>query len=227
MKPFRAVLLTLSLAACVGASQGATVFLDDFSDPDGTPLDGRLPNIGSAWDLTEGAGLNVVGGRIDTTGAARQAFGGFTAALGSGQSLTLSYDTVAVAGNNSFNGYEGISLFVGNNEEIFTGSPNAAPFYGVAGGGLGGDQIGTDATPATTVTFTYAFDTGAWSFSTATGGELTGTGTANLALDRLRIANGNGGDIAVDNIKVDVVPEPGSFLLLGIAGLAFISRRRK
>ena len=215
-------------------TQAAIVFQDDFSEADGTALNGKAPDIGSNWNVTVGsAGLNVNGGSVDTQGAARAAFGGFTA-LGAGERLTLTYDTVATGGTFFTAGFAGVSLFVGGSggsEPFFTGDPGSggAASWGVVGIGAGGDQITADTTVATSATFVYTYDTGAWTFTTTSGINLAGTGTANLAIDTLRFANGGGGDIAVDNFAVDIsaVPEPSSSALLGLGGIALMLRRRK
>ena len=225
MKPLVAALAYT--ATLIGTSHAAVVFSDDFSEPDGTAIIGKAPDVGSAWT---GTAPNITGGAFDTTGAARAAFGSFSASLGAGDVLTLSYDTLAL-GNFFSGGYAGVSLYSGGNELVFTGDAGGSPgntFWAVDGAATG-LNLSSDSTAATSVLFSYVYDTGAWTFSTTSGVNLSGTATANLAFDQLRVANGSGGDISVDNlvVNIDPVPEPAASVLLGlgVVGLAFTRRR--
>ena len=211
------------------SAQAALVFQDDFSDPDSTLLHGKAADIGSAWNVTDGASdFDIQAGSLDTLGAGRTAYASFTSILAAGQTVTLTFDTLdQTNGGNMFNGYSGVSLYEGGNEQIFVGNPSAG-FWGVTGGGISGANS-SDSTVVATATFTYIFDSGDWTFATTSGVSLAGTGTAGLAFDELRIANGSGSDIHLDNISVDVsaVPEPSSSALIGLGGLSLILRRRK
>jgi hypothetical protein len=140
---------------------------------------------------------------LDTSGLSVQVFGGFTAALGSGQIITLQYDTLAPASgtflvNNT--SWGGVSLFTGytggtsGTEEMFTGNPSAG-FWGTDG--TIGRYFGTDTNEISHATLTYAYDTGAWTFTTATGYTNSGTGPAHYALNALRVGDGS----AYINIK--------------------------
>jgi MYXO-CTERM domain-containing protein len=218
------LLAIAALAAPV--CQGAVVFADDFSEPDGTAIIGKSPDVGSAWT---GNAPGISGGSFDTTGAGRAAFGSFTTALTVGQTLTLTYDTLPVASNNSFsNGYAGVSLYVAGSEQVFTGDTGGGNFWGVDQPGVGGNHLSADNTAVTTATFTYAYDSGAWSFTTLSGVNLSGVGLPGEAFDQLRVANGAGGDIRVDNLSVNVttVPEASSLGLLGLGAFGMLRRRR-
>ncbi|MDB6077580.1 MAG: hypothetical protein JWO82_1327 [Akkermansiaceae bacterium] len=55
-----------------------TVFEDDFSEPKGTPLAGKKPDIGMAWQVQkERAPSTAGGGRLDTSGGSRNLLGPF------------------------------------------------------------------------------------------------------------------------------------------------------
>jgi hypothetical protein len=107
---------------------------------------------------------------------------------------------------------------------------------GKDGGAIGGAQGSGDTQMVNHLILTYAYDTGAWTF-TSDNGTLSGTGTAGLALNGLRIGNGGSdglghyGDINLDNITVDIspvpVPEPASAALFGFGGLGIVLWRRR
>lgn len=222
-------LLAISVLA-VNVCKGTTVFLDTFSLAPGTSIVGSAPDIGGVWTGNGGAGPVAISAAntLDTSGDGRTLFSTFTSSLGAGQQLTLSYDTLALGGNNFFSGWAGVSLYAGGGEKMFTGSPGT-PSWGVDGGDIGGQQGSGNTTAVTSATFTYLYDSGAWTFTTLSGVNMFGTGTAGLALDELRVANGAGADINLDNLTVNIspVPEPTSLALLGLGGLGLALYRRR
>lgn len=228
-------------ALAINISNASTVFLDTFSQTPGTPVAGTTADIGGTWFDGNGNGGNISGqNSLDTSGNGRLLFDSFTSTLGAGQVLTLSYDTVTPGPNPLFSGcWAGVSLYsgyVGGNsgtENMFLGQVSQTS-WGKDGGAIGGSQASGDTALANHLVLTYAYDTGAWTFTSASG-SLSGIGTANLALNGLRVANGGTdgqghyGDINLDNLTVDIspVPEPASMALLGLGGLAFVLHRRR
>lgn len=227
--------LALSLPVC----KGTTVFSETFSQAPGTLIVGKSADVGGTWT---GSGTDNTtwgissGNTADTSGAARLVFNGFTSALGAGEVITLSFDTYLQSNGAGLNGgWAGVSLFDNyvsasnpGNEDMFLGEPSATA-WGKDGGAIGGQQYGTDGAINNHLTLTYYYDTGKWTFASDTS-SLNGTGTAGLALNGLRIGNGNNGDINLDSINVDIspVPEPTSVALVGAGmGMLLALRRRR
>jgi hypothetical protein len=202
-------------AVGVSSTQAVAVFADDFSEDPGTAINGKASDIGSGWTTSAGDPTISATNTFDTSGAARTAFGSFSSILGSGQTLILTYDTLAVGGGNFFSGgYAGVSLYADGSERIFTGDRGGTDTgWGVDGGALNGGEVSSnDTTSDTSAIFIYEFDSGEWSFTTASGVDFSGTGFAGEEFDSLRVVNGNGGDIQVDNMQVNFIPEPSSAL---------------
>ena len=232
-------LAAFALVASLSVCRGTTVFFDDFSEASGTLIVGKSADLGGIWSQsgTSANGLTISSGNsVDTSGNPRLVFDSFTSSLGAGQIITLSFDTL-MQGNNAGlgnTGWAGVSLYSGfvsgaspGVEQMFEGQPSAN-FWGKDGGAIGGQAFGSDGTVVNHLTLTYAYDTGAWTFSSGSS-FLSGIGTANLALNGLRIGNGNGADINLDNLTVDIshVPEPSSIALVGAGfGLLLVLRRR-
>jgi hypothetical protein len=232
-------------ALAVPVCKGATVFLDTFSGTSGTAVAGTAANIGGTWFDGNGHGGNISAeNSFDTSGNGRLLFNSFTSTLGAGEVITLSYDMVAPTPTDEVGGpyngcWAGISLFSGytggasGTEQMFEGLVSTTSL-GKDGSALGGAQGSGDTGMINHLTLTYVYDTGAWTF-TSDSGSLSGTGTAGLALNALRIGNGGSdgsghfGDINMDNLTVDIspVPEPASMVLFGLGGLALLGIRRR
>ena len=229
MKSFTRTFRLLAAAVPALGMQGhaATVFSEDFNAPDGTGIIGRTPAIGQEWTGSANPESGIIGGSFHSTGTSLYAHADFTTALGAGQILTLSYQTLPLGSGTFFgSGYAGVSLYQGGGERIFTGDLTGSTSWGV--GGVIGEVLTADTTAATTATFTYAYDTGAWTFTTGSGVDLSGTGQSQMGLDRLRIAH-NGSSIHIDNVTVDIsaVPEPSVALLSGVLILGLGAHRRR
>lgn len=216
------ILMTI---AYTSTAYAAIVFSDDFSEPSSTVIDGKAPDVGNAWNEVTSTNITVgVSNTLDTTGAARYLEAAFTDTLGAGETLTISFD----AGLKSSNGFGVVTLrsaFGG--AELFNLGTTWANGRGVGGAG-GASFVGNvDATSTLIpITFTYEYDTGAWTYS-GPNGSGSGAGTTGLALATLDVRNGSGGDIIVDNLTVNIVPEPATAFLGGVGMLALLRRRRR
>ncbi len=211
-------LLAIS-ALAVSVGQGATVFLDTFSQTPGTAVVGSTPDVGGGVWTGSGPNIspaNTYDTTIPTASGSYTAFDTFTSALGPGKILTLDYDTLvpSTGTNNVFTGWGGVSLFsggTGGTEEIFTGN-SALGSWGTDGAGSFWtdrfhQETDGDSNVVNHIHFTYNFNTGAITFSTDNGG-YSGTEEAGVVLNALRIGNGAGDQLNIDNLTVDISAIP-------------------
>lgn len=219
-------LLVAGLLASALPASAALVAADDFDDVDGTLLDGKAPDVGANWRVLQGGGdLDVQAGVLDTTGAGRTGFLDFAGGevLGPGEMLTMRLTTLNPSGSNFFSGgYAGFSFFEGSDgaEVMFIGDTGGGEFWGLDQALTGGTTLSDNNDPDATAVFTYSFDSGAYSLSIDGVEELSGTGTAGLAVDRFRFINGGGGDLIMDAVTVDIsteIPEPATACIMALA----------
>lgn len=213
---------------------------DDFSESDGTPVNGKAADVGSGnWSAP--GGQTVVGGILDTdlVGQHQGSFLDLTRALGPGELLTMSFQSAESAGLMfDINGYAGMSFYVGGDEKLFIGDPgggqpvNGWSLDGFSAGTLSQSGLGVE---PVTGTFTYNYDTGV-GFLSVTDGVNVATAkrfySPAHAINRFRIQSGSSDAtaLAVDwfSVSANPVPEPASLALL-IAGVtaAIVVRVRK
>jgi hypothetical protein len=218
------VMSLLPLSVCK-----ATIVFEDFTNGDtsGAEIYGSTPLVGTVWTGNNDATLiygTTSGGVSEATpysmytdGAGRLLFGGFSnnhsslIALGSGQVLTLSWNGVGFGANwPTSGGYAGVSLYTGytgaansGSEQEFVGEPSGANQWGVDGATTGNHDNGSTNIPSV-ATFTYVYDTGAWTFTTTGAGTSSGTAVAHQPFNAVRIANGSGADIDLNTLVVDI-----------------------
>jgi hypothetical protein len=207
----------MPLSVCKAQTQ--TVFLDfTTNDSIGANIIGQTPDIGlGTLEGQSGGTLQITTNYcIDTVGAARLVYGAFTSTLGPGQELTLSYNVLnfgpafpnsgGFAGVSLYTGYSSYSNNVVGNEEQFTGEPDNGNQWGLDGTTTGRLGTGGNTNTPATASFTYVYNTGAWTFTTSGGVNLSGTGVADQPFDAIRIANGGGADIELNNLSVVISP---------------------
>lgn len=200
-------LVNTSHTFATGFPEAVTVFAEDFSEPDLTPLAGKKPDHGaSEWKIEYGGPL-IEDGVLDTSGNVRHtAFAGIAGPhldeLSHILLLTLETETPGTASFHSA-GWAGVSLFTGDEERIFVGDPNG-PEEGWALHPAG--YSARHACPLlegkTTVTMRYDYRTGLAQLFEGT--DTSGPALASewiapgLQFDRIRIANGSQADAAID-----------------------------
>lgn len=195
---------------------GTILFFDDLSEADGTKLDGKLPDMGKAWQQTGGPSLAVSGNAIDTHGSWRTCFANFTRPLEPNELLTITIANLQTRGNFFDIGWAGYSIYTGGSEgreRVFFGDIGRAESWAFSVlDGPGSTSPNT--TAPNTVTFTYNAVTGDTTLSLSAGSPgglvLSEVASAGLAIDSLRIANGRGSDLKFGAITAHatIIPEP-------------------
>ena len=172
----------------------------------GTLLDGQTPDVGGVWDVqVNPSGLDVQNGSVDTVGAGREAYASLTRPLVAGEILQLDFTTADTAGSMfAIDFFPGIELYSSNTYRMQIGAPGTIDNWGVQVFGDFTDEYGTVHQVETiTASFTYAYDTGAYTFQiSGVGSALTGTITSNYAIDQFKFLNGGGTDINIDSIVI-------------------------
>lgn len=224
-------IIMAGLVALCGMARAEVIFSDNFNT-DG-PLSGSSADIGGTWNVTSGT-LSISGGVVDTAASdssnADIAFASFTRALTANETLTLTFQTTTSSGLFATSGWAGLSLFEKGYEKLFLVGPSYTPEWGIVGPAIGSVKVFSPSITeaAQTAVFEYVFNTGHWNF-TVNSQQISGTATANLAFDQIRIGADiyNYKDIAVSKINVTAaIPEPASALMIGFGGLLVLGCRR-
>jgi triacylglycerol lipase len=193
--------------SCSNPTWPVTLFADDLDDPEGTPLDDKLPDQGLGKWVASGS-PSVQGGAVDTFGGAREAFGTFEQPLAAGEKLQVFVTTTPTAGTFFSGGFAGFSLYAGGSERVYVGDPSGPSSAWVL------EETGVQSVDtalgveATRVMVEYTFDTGELRFVDfgGTGTIETLAGPAGWPIDQIRLANGGGGDFAVDDVEARIIP---------------------
>jgi hypothetical protein len=238
MKASNGILSLFVTLACitVGSQVSAEIIgADDFSEPDGTAVNGKLADVGGgAWSAP--GVQTIVGGILDTdpVGQHQGSFLNLTRALGPGEVLTMTFASAESAGTMfDINGYAGMSFFIDGSEKLFIGDPGGGqPVNGWALDGFAGGVIDYSGllSEAVTGVFSYNYDTGVGTLE-ITDGVSVATAVHNydpgLALNRLRIQSGSSeaAALAINSFSVfagPAIPEPTSLGLLALGAVACV-----
>ncbi len=240
MKAMIGIFTSALTLACLGLTCGASAEIigaDDFSEADGTAVNGKLADIGGApWSA---GSQTIVGGVLDTdqVGQHSGSFLDLTRALGPGEILTLNFTSAESNGLMfDIDGYAGMSFYVGGDEKLFVGDPGGGQAVdgwaldGFAGGVI--DYTGLQSEAVTGV-FTYVYDTGVGVLE-VTDGVNVGTAVhfydAGLALNRFRLQSGSSdaAAIAIDSFSIFAgVPEPTSAAIALASTVIGLARSRR
>lgn len=193
------------------------IFSDDFSEVDGTPLHGKDPDLGPGpWQTLAGQPL-VMHQRIDTSGHSKQVFAPLDRHIPLDERNHILLLTIRTTNTDARNfqseGWAGVSLFTGEDERIFVGNPSGS-HIGWAIHPVGGQPV-APSPPLQgkhTVTLRYDYRTGLTELFAGTNSQSPPLASewipAQLPLDRIRIANAEGGDIAIDLLRVSILVPP-------------------
>lgn len=201
IKYMSGLLMGLFLGFTSLTCQAETVFEDDFSEANGTAINGKSPDIGSGTWWSDASANQVNAGAFTPSGG--NASVSFSRALVSGEFVTISIDAGA---GSSFRagGWTGVTMQPwgggGNVSVGDTGSNNEWVNTGT-------DSSTSDSSAPNTVTITYAYDSGAWTIETSDlPGFASGTITAGLAMRELKFWDdgSDGSAIEYDSITVDI-----------------------
>lgn len=240
MKKLSAYILAsaFSLLLCVASADAQAILNEPFKYSDG-PLVGAS---GSPWVTTSGTAgqLNVVGGELFLSDAdSEDAAAPFSGAVTNGI-LTATFNFRADTDVSTSGAGDYIGHF------LQTGSTTGfARFFVIASPGGPTDDffIGVSTTSSTptaqfggvftagvtlSITLTYNFATDLASLSIAGFGTINATDAVNVAsIDRFQWREGGGsqGDAFVDTLTV--VPEPSTYMLLGLGALIGVQRFRR
>jgi len=110
-------------------------FADDFSEADGTTLDGKAPDTGNAWVQTgESTAITVQGNAVNTAGGARVGTASFTRSTTALETTTVTLSNLAIGGAGNFfsSGFSSYILRSGTTQQISFGDLAAANFWGIA-----------------------------------------------------------------------------------------------
>lgn len=234
-------ILSLSIAlACIalcGQASAEIIGADDFSEADGTAVNGKPADVGGSWGAP--GGQNVVGGALDTklVGQHQGSFLDFTRALGPGEILKLNFTSAESAGTMfDINGYAGMSFYINGDEKLFVGDPGGGqPVNGWALDGFaGGSGIAYSglSSEAVTGTFTYNYNTGGATLQVSDGttsASASRTYDPGLAINRFRIQSGSSDatGLAISSFSVSAaVPEPATLGLLAMGAAACLACAR-
>lgn len=196
------------------------VFQDNFAEADGTPLHGKSPTRGlGPWEVAQG-NPSLIDQLVDTSGEQIKAFAPLPPGiLNSRDHVLLVTVEVEEPDSRQFHseGWAGVSLFTGEEERIFLGDP-FGPGVSWALHPFGSTAV-MPSPPLhgkRTVSLRYDYRTGLAELfeglhchGDAVASEWI---PAGLNFDRLRIGNGEGGDLALRRLEVRLLthePAPG------------------
>ena len=189
------------------------IFQDLFNESDGTPLHDKLPTVGlGSWQVEKGM-PRLVDQLVDTSGGQVEAFASLPGdVLNDRDHILLVSLEVDEPDSRRFHseGWAGISLFTGTEERIFFGDP-FGPGVSWALHPFGSDAVmpSPPLQGKRTVSLRYDYRTGLAELFEGlhcAGQPLASEWIpAGLKFDRLRIGNGEGGDLAVRRLEVRVL----------------------
>jgi len=228
MKCFSLLLTAVLSTVFTPSAQAVEVFSDDFSEPNGTLLNGKSPDVGSGtWFIaaTNGNLQEINGGVVDSftnptfpgpfTAFSSGAPGSSFAPLAAGQVFKFSFSTVESGGPFHGGNLAGFDLYAGlpGGSRAYIGSKGTgadAAVWRVEDGVGGANALTAVSGEAQNGIFNYNYDSGDWNVSFNGGATYAQAGTLapGIAFDRVRMSSSGGISMAVDSVAVDISTAP-------------------
>ena len=242
---FAATALAVALAA---PAQATIVFQDDFEDGSAELETPETPNIGlvygrvpaSPFPARQAGGIAYVEAASD-----REMTANATRAAVAGEVITLTFDMVLID-NDSGSTYEfdiglrhgDIDRTVGFRLTYPTSATTANLLREWAPGGYTDTGIDVAAVNSGFETYTLTYTQGAPTFTLSIDDGDTGTPilapTAFAAVEPTELvtgirffAGGSSTRVRLDDLALDMIPEPGTAILIGLGGLSLLAARRR
>jgi arabinogalactan endo-1,4-beta-galactosidase len=204
------LLIALLLGVMVFSVQAEVVFQDDFSEADGTAINGKSPDIGSGNWWSETSANQVSGNsftQVDSSSVS------FTRAPTAGEAVTV---TIVAGADSVFThgGWTGVTLkpWESWNSVAVGDSGSNSQWVETSGGSSTGDSSAPN-----TVTLIYVYDTGDWTLeTTALPGHASGTAAAGLDLREMSFWDDGAGGSSIEyesiTVEIDTYVPPAPYV---------------
>lgn len=247
----RCVLATAALLAAPSLASAAMVFSDTFTKPDGS-LNGTTPDLsGGNWTATAAAAtpLQIASNAVQFGASGQDEYAALTAPVGNtpGTYMVTRMDINVASATAAGDYFAHVSNPLGTSTLFFqrlfarsSGSGFQLGLLDTSGTGSattwGADVLNFGQTYRVAVTWNFVAGTVNDTFSVSVGGSpylthnWTSVNAEPAAIAAVNLRQGGASSSAIltlDNLSVEVVPEPTSFALTSVVALAALGRLRR